>query len=201
MHPSIHAFTQHPFIHPSIHASIYLFVEQSINLSTHQSVYPSICPSVHLSICPSVHRSICLSVYLSICGWQCLPCFHSRHGWRQRSRLWETAAPFGTQQLQDSLRFSSVRQPSLISLPCPFFIASRCSFMCSVRRSHKPRDGFHNRNLAMSTLAIIPILIFSQFLRDFETVFHFSFKPAELPCVVLYSSMGGIHATQHSFQS
>ena len=119
IHPSMHSRNIHSSIHPCIYLSVCRTIYQSINPPICLSIHLSICPSVHLSICQSVHRSICLSVYLSICGWQCLPCFHSRHGWRQRSRLWETAAPFGTQQLQDSLRFSSVRQPSLISLPCP----------------------------------------------------------------------------------
>ena len=53
----------------------------------------------------------------------------------------------------------------------------------------------------MSALAVIPVLVFAQFLGNFEVILYFSLKRAELARVVLDTSAGGIHTTQHSLQS
>ena len=60
-HPSIQLFI-HPFIHPPFHPSIHL----SIHLSIHPSIYLLIHPSIHLFIHSSIHLFIHSSIHLSI---------------------------------------------------------------------------------------------------------------------------------------
>ena len=102
-------------------------------------------------------------------GWQGLPCFLSHHGWRQGSSLWRRCwlLPLertnggvifggidggGNGSFRDSaasrqleIFFSSATITDLSSLS--FFTASRCSFMYSVRRSHKLTKDFRSGSL------------------------------------------------------
>ena len=159
IHPSMHSRNIHSSIHPSMHLSICL----SNNLSIYQPTNLSIHPSVHLSICQSVHRSIGLSVYLSIClsaaGNVCrasTPAMDGVNGvaFGRRQLL---SGPSSFKTAWDFLQFGNHHWslfPVLLHCFTVFF-----HVLCQTVA--QAQDGFHNRNLAMSTLAIIPILIFS----------------------------------------